>query len=69
MIDAQTGRQCVDYEKTKIYMTKLEDDEIDAYYKKMDPLDKAGGFDIEGLGGAFIHRIEGCLFLMWLVCH
>ncbi|HRZ40803.1 MAG TPA: Maf family protein [Candidatus Omnitrophota bacterium] len=26
----------------------------------MSPLDKAGGFDIEGRGGTFIHRIEGC---------
>ena len=40
----------------------LTDQQIDQYHKKMSPLDKAGGFDIEGRGSLFIHRIEGCYF-------
>jgi septum formation protein len=60
IIDADTGEEMVDYEKTKIYMEKLSDKEIDSYHSKMSPLDKAGGFDIEGKGGVFIKRIEGC---------
>jgi len=58
--DAGAGRIMVDYEKTKIYMARLSDAEIDRYHAKMHPLDKAGGFDIEGRGGIFIRRIEGC---------
>lgn len=60
VIDAATGEAVIDYEKTKIYMVKLSDAEIDRYHAKMHPLDKAGGFDIEGRGGVFIRRIEGC---------
>jgi len=60
VIDAATGKRVVDYEKTKIYMTRLSDAEIDRYHAKMHPMDKAGGFDIEGRGGVFIRRIEGC---------
>jgi len=60
LIDAKTKQKIVDYEKTKIYMNRLSDKEIDRYHKKMYPLDKAGGFDIEGRGGLFIRRIEGC---------
>jgi septum formation protein len=41
-------------------MTHLSDGEIDQYYKLVDPLGKAGGFDIEGWGSIFISRIEGC---------
>jgi len=60
VIDVKAGRTIVDYEKTKVHMQKLNDQEILAYHRKMHPLDKAGGFDIEGWGGLFIRRIEGC---------
>ena len=60
VIDAANKTKYVDYEKTKVFMDKLSDDEIDRYHKKVNPLDKAGAFDIEGLGGSFINKIEGC---------
>jgi len=60
VIDCETGREWVDYEKTKIYMHRLSDHEINRYHSVTSPLDKAGGFDIEGRGGLFINRIEGC---------
>jgi len=52
----------VDYEKTKVYMDKLSAKEIDAYFKKVSPLGKAGSFDIQGRGALFIRRIEGCFY-------
>ena len=60
IIDVQTQTTMVDYEKTKIYMQRLSDEEIDRYHQLTNPLDKAGGFDIEGRGGLFIRRIDGC---------
>jgi len=60
VVDAATGKEMVDYEKTKVFMTPLSDKEIDRYHKRVSPFDKAGGFDIEGRGSIFIHRIEGC---------
>ena len=60
VIDAAAGQTVVDYEKTKVFMNRLSDQEIDRYHRKIYPLDKAGGFDIEGHGGLFIRRIEGC---------
>jgi len=62
VIDTQTGRQEIGYEKTKVFMTQLSDDAISRYHKLVPPLDKAGGFDIEGRGALFIPRIEGCYF-------
>ena len=50
----------VDYEKTKVFMVPLTEEEINRYHARVSPLDKAGGFDIEGDGSVFIHRIEGC---------
>jgi len=60
IIDAQTGKAVVDFEKTKVYMHHLSDAEIARYHAHTPPMDKAGGFDIEGRGGLFIRRIEGC---------
>lgn len=62
LIDTTDGKEIVDYEKTKIFMSRLTDAAIDEYYTHMSPLDKAGGFDIEGKGSMFIRRIEGCYF-------
>jgi septum formation protein len=62
IVDARTGRQEIGYEKTKVFMTKLMDKSIDRYHQLVSPLDKAGGFDIEGKGALFIPRIEGCYF-------
>jgi len=60
VIDVATGKRIVDYEKTKVFMIPLTDQEIARYHRRIDPFDKAGGFDIEGWGSIFIHRIEGC---------
>ena len=62
VVDAATGRTIVDHEKTKVFMDRLSDAEIDRYHRLVSPLDKAGGFDIEGKGALFIPRIEGCYF-------
>ena len=60
LVDVESRKKLVDYEKTKIFMSPLSDLEIDRYHKRVNPFDKAGGFDIEGWGSIFIHRIEGC---------
>lgn len=60
LVDVASGRVAVDYEKTKLWMQQLSDEEIDRYHRHTNPLDKAGGFDIEGRGGLFIRRVEGC---------
>ena len=62
VIDIDKNRIITDFEKTKIYMYKLTDKEIKRYFKKVSPLDKAGSFDIQGIGGIFIDRIEGCFY-------
>lgn len=59
VIDSQTGKEVTAVEKTKVFMTPLSEKEIAAYHKRVPPTDKAGGFDIEGLGSIFIRRIEG----------
>ena len=62
IIDKAEDRVLVDYEKTKVYMDKLTDKEINSYFNYVSPLGKAGSFDIQGRGAFFIRRIEGCFY-------
>lgn len=62
IIDKDTNKILMDYEKTKVYVDKVTDEEIDNYFTYVSPLDKAGSFDIQGKGAFFIRRIEGCFY-------
>lgn len=62
VIDVKRKKEVVDVEETRIVMERLSDQEITNYFKKISPLNKAGAFDIQGRGGLFIKRIEGCYF-------
>jgi septum formation protein len=42
-----------------VHFAELTDDEIAAYVASGEPLDVAGAFTIDGLGGAYISGIEG----------
>ncbi len=44
---------------TKVFFSRLSDQEIADYVATGEPLKVAGAFTIDGLGGAFIDRIEG----------
>jgi septum formation protein len=44
---------------TIVHFGDVSDSEIDDYVATGEPLDVAGAFTIDGLGGAFVDRIEG----------
>ena len=44
---------------TRVRMRRLTTREIDAYWASGEPVDKAGAYGIQGLGGALVERIEG----------
>ncbi|UWX98016.1 Maf family nucleotide pyrophosphatase [Arthrobacter zhaoxinii] len=43
----------------EVHFAKLSDDEIEAYIATGEPLQVAGSFTIDSLGGAFIERVDG----------
>ena len=45
--------------QTKVHFANLSDIEIERYVATGEPLNVAGAFTIDGLGGAFVERIEG----------
>ena len=44
---------------TAVYFRPLAEKEIDEYIDSGEPMDKAGSYGIQGLGGRFVERYEG----------
>ncbi len=45
--------------RTRVKFRDIEPVEIDRYWESGEPQDKAGAYAIQGLGGAFVERIDG----------
>ncbi|CAM4113172.1 Maf family protein [Pseudoalteromonas byunsanensis] len=47
---------------TDVTFKPLGEQELEAYWSSGEPLDKAGGYGIQGLGGKFVTRLSGSYF-------
>ena len=52
----------VDAATTRVRFVPLTEPELEAYASSGEPMDKAGGYAIQGLASKFIDRVEGCYF-------
>lgn len=59
LIDTSTGKKYLEHAYTNVYMRDLSDNEIKFYINSGEPLDKAGGYGIQGIGSILINYIEG----------
>jgi len=56
---APGGREVLRSAATTVHFAELTDHEIEAYVATGEPLQVAGAFTVDGLGGAFVRGIEG----------
>ncbi|MCK4525174.1 MAG: septum formation inhibitor Maf [Candidatus Andersenbacteria bacterium] len=59
IIDTKRNKIFTDYEITEVWLKKLNAKEINSYVKTKEPLDKAGGYAIQGIGSILIEKING----------
>ena len=45
--------------RTRVWMRKINPEEIEEYLESGEPFDKAGGYAIQGMAGRFVEKIEG----------
>jgi septum formation protein len=57
--DVASGRVAAATGSTVVHFADVADDEIAAYVETGEPLEVAGAFTIDGIGGAFVTGIEG----------
>lgn len=59
VINTRSGRILRNADKTRVHLVPMTEQEIDAYVATGEPLDKAGAYGIQGMGGMFVDRIDG----------
>jgi septum formation protein len=59
LVHVGDGKRAEAVASTVVHFADLSDDEIEAYVGTGEPLQVAGAFTIDGLGGPFIESIEG----------
>ena len=60
LIDLGRDKSLMQVRATQVYFAEVSDEEIEAYVATGEPLKCAGCFALEGKGGLFIEKIEGC---------
>lgn len=59
LTDLASGSESAAVASTRVVFGSFSDEEIAAYVATGEPLEVAGAFTIDGLGGAFVDRVEG----------
>ncbi len=62
IINTFTRERALHVETTRVTFLALSPEEITRYVATGEPFDKAGGYGVQGIGGRFVSRIEGCYF-------
>jgi septum formation protein len=56
------GGEIARSESTLVHMVEISEAEVREYVGTGEPMDKAGGYAIQGMASRWVNRIEGCYF-------
>lgn len=62
VLDLDSSQEISESESTDVWLTNMSAEQISAYVKTGEPLDKAGAFAAQGKGAVLVERIEGDFF-------
>ena len=61
LVNKYNGKTISGYDLTEVKFNQLEDNKIVAYINTGEPMDKAGAYGIQGMGGFLVESIRGSL--------
>lgn len=62
VVDAESSRTESEVVETRVRMLPLSDIQIKLYIETGEPIGKAGGYAIQGLGAILIEEVHGCFY-------
>ncbi len=63
LVDVQSQKTFIDYERTEVTFRQLGKMEIESYVDSGSPMDKAGAYGIQDdYGAVFVEKINGCFY-------
>ena len=62
VIETQSGKEVSDFVSTGVKFRNLSEKEIENYIRSGEPMDKAGAYGIQKIGGLFVESINGDYF-------
>ncbi len=62
VVCTSNGQQATGYEATAVTFRDLSDTDIDSYLAKIDPLDRAGAYTVDGAGSLLAEMFDGCFY-------
>ncbi len=62
VLDLDSEQEISESESTNVWMAKINKEQISAYVRTGEPLDKAGAFAAQGKGAVLVEKIEGDFF-------
>ena len=61
LVNKYNGKMVSDYDLTEVKFNQLDDEKIRSYIDTGEPMDKAGAYGIQGMGGFLVESIRGNL--------
>lgn len=62
VLDLDSAQEISESESTNVWMAKISKEQISAYVRTGEPLDKAGAFAAQGKGAVLVEKVEGDFF-------
>ena len=59
VIDGKTGRKLTRCDSTDVYFTEIDEEAAWRYIRSGEPMDKAGAYGVQGMGGMFVRSVSG----------
>lgn len=62
VLDLDSAQEISESESTNVWMAKISKEQISAYVRTGEPLDKAGAFAAQGKGAVLVEKVDGDFF-------